>query len=53
SRRQLHFLGRDMKTSSLLEVHLDWTYCEEIYDVANAQVFFQSGGTVTIRSVHS
>ncbi|GKC96824.1 plastid acetyl-CoA carboxylase, partial [Tanacetum coccineum] len=39
SRRQLHFLGRDMKTSSLLEVHLDWTYYEESYAVENAQFF--------------
>ncbi|GKD10709.1 probable 6-phosphogluconolactonase 4, chloroplastic, partial [Tanacetum coccineum] len=32
---------RDMKTNSLLEVHLNWTYCEKIYALENAEVFFQ------------
>ncbi|GJS28140.1 putative ribonuclease H-like domain-containing protein [Tanacetum coccineum] len=36
-------VSRDMKTSSLLEVQFDWSYCEKNYAVTNAK-FFQLGG---------
>ncbi|GKA91504.1 hypothetical protein Tco_0813374, partial [Tanacetum coccineum] len=35
------FFSRDMKTNSLLEVHLNWTYYEKSYALTNAEVFFQ------------
>ncbi|GJZ39123.1 probable 6-phosphogluconolactonase 4, chloroplastic [Tanacetum coccineum] len=43
-----HFLSRDKKTNSLLEVHLNWTYCEKSYALANAEAFFQLEG----RAIH-
>ncbi|GJR82884.1 hypothetical protein Tco_0153669, partial [Tanacetum coccineum] len=35
------FFSRDVKTNSLLEVHLNWTYYEKSYALTNAEVFFQ------------